>query len=104
MPPVVKKGMSVTILTTLATSLILTVLYGLGNFTLKAHDNIIDVEYVKKQMDRQTISIDGLNESLGAYIASDYKDKEYLRQEVIKHELRIQYCEKWQAKCEESLK
>jgi len=51
MPAKIQKGFSVTILTALATSIILAIIGWSGSGTLKAYSNEIDVGYVKNQLD-----------------------------------------------------
>lgn len=91
-----KKGFSVGILSTIATSLILTIIYALGNYTVKAHDTAIDVDYVKKQMDGIDASVKTINQTMNEIALMSYENSK----EVEKNTLRLLYCERWQSKCE----
>jgi len=89
MPAVVKKGMSVTILTTIFTALGLSVITWFGNTALDAHDTKIDVSYVKSQMDT-------LNQSMVGFVEYAHENRMYIE----KHNVKIAHCEKRLEKCE----
>lgn len=82
MPTIVKKGMSVTILTTIFTGLGLGIITWFGKTSLEARDTRIDVNYVKAQMDT-------LNLSMREFIAISHDHRVALQ----KHELKIEHCE-----------
>ena len=90
MPPAVKKGMSVTILTMLSTSIILAILGWFGNTALDARDTKIDVNYVKGQMET-------LNQSMTEFVAISHEN----RVEIARHKIQIEYCSDEISRCKD---
>ena len=93
MPPIVKKGMSVTILTSIFTFLGITILTIFGQTTVKAHDESIKAEYVRGQMET-------MNASMIEFIAYTHE----VRTKVATHDIRIEHCEEDIKYCKEKLK
>ncbi len=82
MPQSVKKGFSVTILTTIFTSIFVALFGWFGTTVLDAHDTKIDVGYVKGQMET-------LNQSMVEFVSITHDN----RIAIAEHELRLELCE-----------
>lgn len=89
----VKAWGSIGILSTMMSFVMVGVLGWSGVGTLKAYDTAVDVDFVKNEMRT-------MNQSLVEVLAMQHE----FNTEVVKHELRIQYCEKTIDKCEEYMK
>ncbi len=96
MPPAVKKGMTVTVLTSIFTFLGITLLSLVGKSSVMAHDTSIDVGYVKKAMFNQGETLKAINVSIQENTTSSYE----VRKDLELHGLRISACEKWLDKCD----
>ena len=90
MPPAVKKGFSVTILTTISTSIILAILGWFSNTSLVAHDNNIDMGYVQEEVKEIKQGVDDMKLIMNSFVAISHRN----RIEIEKARLRLDYCEK----------
>lgn len=90
MPDKVKKGFTVTILTTIFSSLVISIFLWFGNAGLQAHDSVGAISDLKEEL---VIT----NQSMGEFVRYSMDNRIMLE----RHSVKLEHCEEEIAKCEE---
>lgn len=100
MPPVVKKTMSVTILTSIFTFLGITILTIFGQTSVKAHDTEQAVLVLQDTVDDTKNTVDGINTQMGELFKFQYETLNIVKT----NSLIITHCKDDIKDCEDDIK